>query len=180
MLGWPSPLKYGRVELDASGSRRIPAFPEPGGACVSVYGDSFTYGDGVSAEHSWANVLSKRLGCRVANYGMSGYGTDQALLRFETNAEDEAPVVVLGHLSLNVMRNVNRLRGLLYPQTRYGLKPRFILDENAELELLPLPELTAEEFARWVAHPERTSSTTTSSREAHRVPGDSTFPSHSP
>ena len=31
----------------------------------------------------WVEQLSRKLGCRVANYGVSGYGTDQAYVRFQ-------------------------------------------------------------------------------------------------
>ena len=46
VLGWPSPLTT--IEnLDSSGARVSPAFPVPGGECVSLYGDSFTFGSEV-------------------------------------------------------------------------------------------------------------------------------------
>ncbi|MFZ2088324.1 MAG: SGNH/GDSL hydrolase family protein, partial [Desulfobaccales bacterium] len=110
-LGWtPAPEK-----VDALGSRPIPAFHDPltTRACVSLYGDSFTEGAGVDNEHAWSNVLSVLLDCRVANFGVSGYGTDQAYLSFAGNRTDAAKVVILGFLSENVMRNVNQLRNLI-------------------------------------------------------------------
>jgi len=64
-----------------------------------LYGDSFTEGSGVDPEHAWSNVLSQLLHCRVANFGVSGYGTDQAYMRFLNNQRDPARVVVLGFLS---------------------------------------------------------------------------------
>ena len=70
VLGWPAPDEFGRSErYDVSGARPTPSFPDPGGACVSVYGDSFTVGGGVSDEAAWPNQLSQLLGCRVANDG---------------------------------------------------------------------------------------------------------------
>jgi len=155
VLGWPAPASFGHGELDPSGSRVVPAFPEPGHACVSLYGDSFTFGDGVSSEDAWGNVLSRRLGCRVANYGTPGYGTDQAVLRFERNTGDEAPVVVLTHLTENIARNLSQLRGLMYAGTPWGLKPRFVLDRDDGLRLVPLGDLDRDAFAALVAKPER-------------------------
>lgn len=147
VLGWPSPEDFGAEKFDASGSRWVPAYPDPGDACVSLYGDSFTYGEGVAHEDSWANRLSELLGCRVANYGVGGYGTDQALLRFEQNRADEADLVVLGHLSENILRNVNRVRGMLYPSSPWGFKPRFLVDEAGMLELVPFETSDEEELA---------------------------------
>lgn len=143
-LGWlPSPSK-----VDVEGSRPIPAFLDPTQKrdCVSLYGDSFTEGAWVDNEHAWSNVLSLLLNCRVANYGVSGYGTDQAYIRFLDNHEDQAKVVILGYISENLMRNVNQLRNLISPSTKCFLKPRFTLDERGQLNLIPIPLLTKREY----------------------------------
>jgi hypothetical protein len=48
----------------------------------------------------------------VSDYGVSGYGADQAYLRFR-RVPDEAPVVILGIFGEGVIRNVNQYRGFL-------------------------------------------------------------------
>jgi hypothetical protein len=143
--------------VDRVGSRIIPAFsdPEKNPTCVSLYGESFTEGYGVDHEHAWSNVLSQLLDCRVANFGVAGYGTDQAYLRYLGNQQDRAPVVILGYLSENLQRNVNQLRNLLCPVFALQLKPRFILDEQGQLTLVPLPQITKEQFEDLRTHPER-------------------------
>jgi lysophospholipase L1-like esterase len=149
ILGWPYPSQFGGSNFDITGSRRIPAFEDPTQhqSCVSLYGDSFTKGGGgVDHEHAWSNVLSQRLNCRVANFGMGGYGTDQAYLRFKHNHKDEANVVVLGHLSENILRNLTRNRDLLTFSTWYALKPRFILDDQGNLKLVPIPQLSEKAY----------------------------------
>jgi len=130
LLGWPSPKAYGGKNFDASGSRIVPAFPTPGNACVSLYGDSFTWSDEVDHEHAWGNVLSQLLGCRVANYGVGGYGADQAYLRFKHN-KDEAPIVILMIFSENIQRHVNQL-GMLRTGGKgiRSFKPRFIINRH--------------------------------------------------
>jgi lysophospholipase L1-like esterase len=144
VLGWPPP---GAPDRDPSGSRPVPAFPDSAReACVSIYGDSFTFGMEVSDEAAWGNVLAEELGCRVSNYGVASYGTDQAYLRFRSMHKDRSPYVILGHLSENVLRNVTRYLQFLYPHQRFSLKPRFVLGEDDELELIPIPELSYEEF----------------------------------
>jgi hypothetical protein len=143
-LGWPSPASFGQGEYDASGSRVVPAFPDTTMAsCAALFGDSFTWGDEVAAEHAYGNVLARLLGCRVANYGVPGYGTDQAFLRYEKVGGD-APIVILGHFSENIIRNVNQERGFLTNQV-LGLKPRFVLRDRQPV-LVPLPQLTLEQY----------------------------------
>jgi GDSL-like lipase/acylhydrolase family protein len=145
LLGWPAPGTRGHGEIDASGSRRVPAFPDPASRnCVAIFGDSFTWGEEVSPEDAYGNVLARSLGCRVANFGVGGYGTDQALLRYE-QLQPEARVIVLGFFSDDIVRNVNQDRAFL-DNTRLGLKPRFLV-KNGLLELVPLPTMTENQYA---------------------------------
>lgn len=155
-LGWPAPATFGQDgQRDVTGSRIVPSWPDPEqhGACISLYGDSFTWGTGVEHAHVWGNVLAENLGARVANYGVSGYGTDQALLRFLDNTADEAPVTFLNHLSENILRNVNQYRQLLYPGDGLGFKPRFLVDERGRLAWVPLPDLSVAEYRLAVRDP---------------------------
>jgi len=151
-LGWPYPRQYGD-DLEVNGAHPNPYFPNgpQGVSCVSLYGDSFTEGGDVSAlEKTWANVLAKRLDCYVANCGMGGYGTDQSYLRFVKNETDPSPLVVLGVHTSDALRNLTRIRDLEYCERWYALKPRFIIDEGGELELIPIPDLTEEQYRRVV------------------------------
>ena len=144
VLGWPPPKRFGKGHLDLSGSRRVPAFDDPAKykSCVSLYGESFTQGGEVDDEHAWGNLLSNLLSCRVANYGIGGYGTDQAYLRFKHNNKDEANLVILGYMSENIERNLTRVRDLLTAEQSFALKPRFVLNKQGNLELIPLPDLS--------------------------------------
>jgi hypothetical protein len=72
----------------------------------------------------------------VNNYGVGGYGTDQALVRFRI-VQDPAPIVVFAHYSDNITRSVNRFRNLIAPSEGLGFKPRFVVRNR--LELLPMP-----------------------------------------
>jgi hypothetical protein len=157
LLGWPAPSSLGEADLDRTGSRVTPAFPDPERhpACISLYGDSYTWSNEVDNEHAWGNVLSQLAGCRAANYGVGGYGTDQAYLRFAHNPPDSARIVILCHLSENIMRNVNRYRDLLYAGQSCGFKPRFVLNQKGDLELLPIPAIPEDQYADFARHPER-------------------------
>ena len=157
ILGWPAP-KFYKLEnqyYDTTGSRYVPAFPAPNRfpACISLYGDSFTLGSEVDHPYTWGNILSQRINCRVSNYGMSGYGTDQAYLRFKHNENDDAKVVILAHLSENIIRNVNQYRRLLSPENIYGFKPRFILHHNNRLRLIPIPSFSDTAYLSFARRP---------------------------
>ena len=52
-------------------------------SCGSAFGDSMTHGDEVTDDEAWLHRLSERLGCNVQNFGVGGYGLDQAALRYE-------------------------------------------------------------------------------------------------
>lgn len=64
-----------------------PAVP-PGRIRVLCSGDSFAFGEGVGDEDTWCHHLGL-LDARIepVNLGQSGYGVDQALLRFRRDAE---------------------------------------------------------------------------------------------
>lgn len=155
LLGWPSPGAVGSGELDETGSRVTPAYPDPESQPteVSIYGDSFAWSDEVDRVHAWGNVLSGILHCRVANFGMNGYGTDQAYLRFKTNLKDQAKVVLLVFSSDNIRRSVNRVRNFIIPGPQLGTKPRFILGADGQLELIPLPKFTGAEYNAFIRNP---------------------------
>lgn len=155
VLGWP--LKEGKdapggAYRDKFGARRLPAFSDPDAAsnCVSLYGDSFVESIEQDHEHAAANLLATAIGCRVANFGQAAYGTDQSFLRYQLNSSDTAGTVVLGHMLANIQRNINRNRDLLEGGRDYNLKPRFTLDGDGKLVLVPMPKLTEEEYERTV------------------------------
>ena len=150
LLGWPSPASLGGEQYDSRGARRVgPGAADPAEPpCMAVFGDSFTFGDEVEAEEAYAEVLGAALGCRVANYGVGGYGSDQALLRHRHRFEEPAQVVLLAHYTENVIRNVNRYRGFL-TGGGFGWKPRFVSAGDGPLTPLDLPTPAEEELPRF-------------------------------
>lgn len=128
--------------------RPDPSFTPNQPPCASVYGDSFTFGtgDGVGQDDTYPHHLGLNLGCPVYNYGIGGYGSDQALMLFRAQSDlDNAPLVIVGHLTENILRNVNQYRNLLYPQSVERFKPRFRLDDN-HLRFVPVPVRSFEDF----------------------------------
>ena len=147
-LGWV-PLK----ETNSAGMRddREYQFAPPNGVLrISAFGDSFTYGDDVKLEESWTRRLSTmRPSLEVLNYGVSGYGLDQAYLRYRRlGAEYQPHIVFIGYLSENIARNVNVLRVFYsgrYP-TSILTKPRFKVSDG-HLVLLENPLPTRKHYA---------------------------------
>ncbi|MEO1795398.1 MAG: SGNH/GDSL hydrolase family protein [Pseudomonadota bacterium] len=140
-LGWPSKA-WLAANTDERGARTSPANAALGDArpCVSVYGDSFAFGDEVEDDGTWANYLAENLGCRVESYGVGGYGTDQALLRFERHVDegrDLGEVTILTLYPDNLNRNVNQWRYLLSGEP-LSFKPAFYVTESDEVVLAPL------------------------------------------
>ncbi|MCP3919176.1 MAG: hypothetical protein GY711_26850 [bacterium] len=159
-LGWVlRPGKHeGRYEsgvinsIGARGAReyepRTDTSPEPGLVRFVCVGDSYTFGTEVADEECWParmEILDK--GFEVINFGVGGYGTDQALLRLRRDGTQlGAQVIVMGVLLENIARNVNRLRTLHYPDTPQPVvKPRFVL-RDGQLELLPVPYASRREL----------------------------------
>lgn len=151
-LGWPPPHSYGREEYERDGSRISPACQKRSEAapCMSIYGDSFTFGSEVGDDATWGDILSENIDCCVKNYGVPGYGNDQAYLRYVRQQDDNAEIVIFSFMSENILRNISRNFDLLSPISSYGLKPRFVRGDDGSLQLLPLPNLTEEEYLRTI------------------------------
>lgn len=150
LLGWFYPFQLGGDFFDNSGARHLPAFdnPQQFQNCVSLYGDSYVMGSDVDHPHAWANKLAEKLNCRVGNFGVGGYGIDQAYLRFERHSSEQPKLVILGHSSVDIIRNITRLEDLYGTGQAFAFKPRFVLDAQKQLQLIPLPKLTEEEYLR--------------------------------
>ncbi len=154
-LGWPSPREAVAPPRDATGAKHIADFPQDARTCASVYGDSFVWGDDIPLAQGWVEQLARKLTCRVANYGVSGYGTDQAYLRFTRMAGDDAPVALLGIFPENVMRNVNQYRQLIgFNQTPLVLKGRYLLDSASHLAWIHRPRIDEAGYLRLLRDPQ--------------------------
>ena len=144
--------------LGARGRREYAPAPPDGVTRVVSVGDSFTFGEQISDSETYQALLERRhRSLEVLNFGVGGYGTDQALLRFRRVAPGlGGEVAVLGILLENIGRNVNRYRPLWHPNSgATGAKPRFVLTGDVltgdalagdALELVPLPYATRAEL----------------------------------
>ena len=127
------------IRIDEQGLRSPISTPvelsaeQAGALRLAVLGDSFTFGHGVEAHEAWPALLDERLPSLEAhNLAVTGYGTDQQLLRFEERAAELAPdAVILGLFAGTVFRHAR------FEQLGYA-KPRFAFD-GSELRLLGVP-----------------------------------------
>jgi hypothetical protein len=90
----------------------------------------------------------------VPNYGVGGYGADQALLRYRRDGSTLHPqIVVLGFTPDDLRRVVNVYRRFIDDREWPLAKPRFVLDDHGGLRLItsPLPKPADYEHLR--AHP---------------------------
>lgn len=162
-LGWsvrPNVAsRDGSVHTDALGRRTLRSYPverPEGTRRIVACGDSFTWADEVADGEGWcARLEEAHPDWEVWNWGVGGYGTDQALLRLrrEMVAAGRGPVdaVLVGLMIENIGRNVNRYRPRWHSSSLPAAKPRFVLDARGGLELLPQPYATREAFVAAVA-----------------------------
>jgi hypothetical protein len=151
LIGWPSKREFGE-RYAADGSRWCKGAEPRAGAewLASLYGDSFT-ADWVGGDTDhWGCRMQRLTGATVRNYGIGGYGTDQALLRYQRNSDDRARIVILGHMSENISRNLTRYRDFQSRSLNWAFKPRFVLDAAGKLELVAAPTLTESEYRRFI------------------------------
>lgn len=129
-------------------------------AAVALFGDSFTLGYS-PIEKSWPYLLETALGQPVLNFGVGGYGVDQAYWRFKKRylGEIHTPYVVLAIMSENIARNLSLYRGFYNRRENLAAtKPRYYWDadgsvvhmENPLESKEQLPKLSDWDFLRTV------------------------------
>ncbi len=161
LLGWvPRPgVKTSRYTYNADGIRvTSPELvyekqPPVNTLRIALFGDSFTNGAEVLNDETWGVFTEAALresgrAVEVLNFGVNGYGMDQAYLRWRySGAEYKPDVVVFGLQLENAKRNTNLIRPM-YTRTTENLpfaKPRFVL-EGGELRLINSPVVSVEQL----------------------------------
>jgi hypothetical protein len=131
--------------------------PLPGRLRIAAFGDSFTHSSDVPDNAAWEVVLEHldpRL--EVLNFGVPGYGLDQAYLRYRELGEGFHPqVVLIGFMSDNISRIVNVYRPFFFYQSGLPLtKPRFTV-RGGRLELIENPIQSLQGYRELLDHPEQ-------------------------
>jgi hypothetical protein len=115
-----------------------PGDVETASRCAAAFGDSFTYAEELEAKDAWSNQASRLLNCKIENYGVGGFGTDQAYLLYREK-KPKAPIVIVGLYPEMLKRNL-AASWIFYGGTPdQSLKPFFYLNKG-HLEQHPLPQ----------------------------------------
>jgi len=168
ILGWfPRPNRRGKLyNYNSLGIRSFPTeysmFPSKDKLRICIFGNSFTHGDEVVFENTWGyyleqNLKERGINSEVINFGVWGYGIDQAFLRWRELGYKFSPdIVILGFQGENLKRNMNIFRAIYMKNTGMPFsKPRFILNGDS-LELVncptvPIPKIIdiVKNFKNW-------------------------------
>lgn len=107
---------------------------------VLTFGDSFAHCDEVADVDTWqAQLQGIRPDVEAVNFGVPGYGTDQAFLRWRReSARLQSTVSLLCIWPEDICRNLNLDRFYMVPQGMPAAKPRFVLRDGM-LELVGQP-----------------------------------------
>ena len=112
----------------------------PKKADIITIGDSFTHGDEVYCEDSWPFLLGQLRNENVVNFGVPGYGIDQAILSY-LYSPIETETVVLGIIPGDFERATNIVyKGIYYGGNRS--KPMFYFKDDGSYELKNQPCLS--------------------------------------
>ena len=160
VLGWRYRASFAgeRDTVSAQGlrsSRRYEQERTEGTVRIAAFGDSFVYGTEVANGEDWpAQLEALEPRAEVLNYGVGGYGLDQAYLRFVHEGETFAPdVILIGFVLDDLRRLVNVYRRFLDDRELPLFKPRYVMDSTGRLELLPTPFPTGESYEGLLDNP---------------------------
>ena len=159
-LGWTFRPNATRQEFEFTinsaglrSQREYSQRPPPDTLRIALFGDSFTAGADVNDDETWVHQLEMKLNqagirAEALNFGVGGYGMDQAFLRWQKAGQGYAPdMVIFGFQPENLDRNVNIFRQMYCTSCMPFSKPRFVLTAGGGLELLNSPTMPPEQIA---------------------------------
>jgi hypothetical protein len=159
VLGWS--YGTGRVSenefLNKDGIRGSVEYSElrrPGVVRLAVFGDSNVYCNEVGDSDTWPAHIEASCRAEVLNFGVGGYGADQAFLRFrDQGARFHPDIVVLGFTTMMAARVVSCYRRFQDPNDGPWFKPRFLIDGDLSLRFVPPPVASREDVLRLISKP---------------------------
>jgi hypothetical protein len=133
------------MHFDSDGARiETPSQPyDHNVPSVIFVGGSFTMGHGLPYDETFIGRLNKMndFPYQAVNFGVEGYGTDQAFLKLKRVIKKfRVKAVIYTFIGAHVKRNADNDRRLLWPESRFiGTKPLFGLDSSGQLYLKSHP-----------------------------------------
>jgi hypothetical protein len=159
-LGWRYRTGHANAEnrINSQGLRSDREYlPEPpeGVLRVAAFGDSFVYGNEVANDYAWPYLVESGFDeIEMLNYGVGGYGLDQALLRYRSDKNTLSPhVVLIGFIPDDIRRVVNVYQRFASTNNGIFTKPRFALAADGVLQLMPSPIKTLEDWRPIIDEP---------------------------
>ena len=124
---------------------------------ISTFGDSFTHCDDVKNDETWQTIMEtsdRKL--EVINFGVPGFGLDQAYLRYlEDGRQYKSDIALIGFMTENIYRNVNTFRPFCFPATGLPIaKPRFSIS-GEKLALIPNPMQSLDDYKMFLHNPRK-------------------------
>jgi hypothetical protein len=112
---------------------------------IAIIGDSNAFSLEVPFEHSWGAYLEAMLGAdvQILNFGVNGYGVDQAVLRLERDVHQWSPdIVILAMIQHDLIRSMSVYPFVTFPAWKMPFaKPRMIQEAGRLVSLnTPLPD----------------------------------------
>jgi hypothetical protein len=122
---------------------------------VAAFGDSFVYGNEVGTRETWtADIESASPRIEVLNYGVGGYGVDQAYLRYKQEGSNFSPqMVLIGFVPDDLRRVVNVYRRFISDNEVPLFKPRFVLN-GTDIQLIQCPVRSAADYDYLISKPD--------------------------
>ena len=147
LTGWPT--RRFEKQLSFEGSRKSPAnnMIIKKEACFSIYGDSYAFDSEVNNDQAWPNKLAEIMNCKIHNFGIPGFGIDQAYLRFKEKNPKKLDTI-LTFIEGDYRRARTRMYSL---QNGEGIvigltKPMFELSQKNKIILKKNPINSYEEY----------------------------------
>jgi acyl-CoA thioesterase-1 len=137
--------KYGRIFvyfmliffLQACDSPQSKLYPVPSNAVILAFGDSLTYGTGVSTEKAYPAVLQKMTGITVVNAGIPGEETRDSRNRIELELKKSHPNLVIVCLGGN---DLIRRRDKASVKENLAAIIQTIKNSGAQVVLIAVPD----------------------------------------
>ena len=141
-LGWNLPKeRQGKL-----GNRKGKSYPQKEVYSIKAFGDSFTQSTGDDM-HTWESYLEDLTGFECLNYGVAGYGTDQALLKYKI-VKVPTKYTLLCIMDENIARCMNHYRGF-YIKGNFYVKPRYKYSQETDsIYFIPNPMQNLEDLKR--------------------------------
>jgi len=119
------------------GNRKGRNYPKKESYTLKTFGDSFTYADDVEDNETWEHYIEDGTNWECLNFGVLGYGTDQALLKYK-DTKIKTKYTILAILDENIGRIMCQWWGF-YREGDVGIKPKFSFDKNKNIILFENP-----------------------------------------